>query len=141
MQTSKRTLTNHFQDVELWNINPDATIEDRGPFLVVQIGVAPGDDRQEEKLFALRPDGNWADLMYYFSLGKPDALDPVVFESSQAVMQLLDQLGSKAKVDPVTVSAEQLRAWLDRTQGGNLKERLRSWLQQYRNRHDPNAAA
>ncbi len=131
-----KTISNDFQDVELLNINPDATLENRGPFLVVQEGIAPSDERQLVKIFALRPDGKWVDLMHFLSSGRPELLDEVVFESSGSVMDLLDKLGPKAAVEEAAIDDAGLQAWLNRSAHSNLKETLRHWLRNHRSRHE-----
>lgn len=131
-----KTITNDFRDVELLNINPDATLEHRGPFLVVQEGIAPGDERQLVKMFALRPDGRWVDLMYYLSGNRPDSLDAVVFEGSGSVMKLLSNLGPKAQVEEASIDEAGLQAWLTRSANSNLQDTLRQWLRNYRSRQE-----
>ncbi|MBL9173076.1 MAG: hypothetical protein JNL10_06045 [Verrucomicrobiales bacterium] len=127
------TINNSFTSVEMWNLNPGGT--DRGPFLVVQAGIAPGDELVRESLFILRPDGKWVDAMYLGAAGKPELLDDALFPSSQSVMELLGRLGPKAEVEPTTVSDAELQSWIQRTAGTDPMQRLRNFLEGYRQRH------
>lgn len=127
------TLSNNFTAVEMWNLNPGNA--ERGPFLVVQPGIAPGDDQVRESLFLLRPDGKWVDSLYYGATGKPELLDEAVFPSSKAVMELFGHLGPVAEVEPTEVSPADLAAWLQRSAGSNPLQRVRNFLEGYRQRH------
>lgn len=127
------TLTNSFKDVEMWNLNPGGA--ERGPYLVVQAGIAPGDDLVRESLFLLRPDGKWVDAMAIGAAGKPELLDAVLFPTSEAVMTLLGTLGARAEVEPTTVTDAELQTWIQRTAGTDPMQRVRSFLEGYRERH------
>ena len=54
-----RTITNNTQDARVLDLGPEG---ERGPFLVTQVGVAPGDELCRDRFFVLRPDGMWADF-------------------------------------------------------------------------------
>ena len=127
------TLSNNFTAVEMWNLNPGNA--ERGPFMVVQAGIAPGDDQVRESLFLLRPDGKWVDSLYYGATGKAELLDEALFPSSKAVMELFGHLGPKAEVEPTEISPADLAAWLQRTAGSNPLQRVRNFLEGYRQRH------
>jgi len=127
------TLSNSFTAVEMWNLNPGGG--ERGPYMVVQAGIAPGDELVRESLWVLRPDGKWVDSMYYGAQGKPELLDEVLFPSSKAVMDLLDRLGPKAEVEATEVTETELQAWVQRTAGGDPMERVRHFLEGYKQRH------
>ncbi|MBN8248031.1 MAG: hypothetical protein J0L84_11365 [Verrucomicrobia bacterium] len=127
------TLSNSFTAVEMWNLNPGGG--ERGPFLVVQAGIAPGDELVRESLWVLRPDGRWVDSMYYGAKGAPELLDEVLFASSQAVMDLLGKLGPKAEIEPTQVSEAELQAWMQRTAGRDAMATVRRFLEGYKQRH------
>lgn len=127
-----RTLTNNYQDVEVWNL--DSWSGARGPFLVVQMGVPPGRENAGEGVYFLRPDGSWVDATHYMASGKPELLDEAVFGTTQEVMGLLAQLDPEAKVAETEVDEEALRSALARAAGQNPMERCRLWLEGYRRR-------
>ena len=106
------TINNSFTSVEMWNPTRGA---DRGPFLVVQAGIAPGDELVRESLFILRPDGKWVDPMWSRGCWKPELLDEALFP--QAVMELLGRLGPKARWSQPRSVTRELQAWIGRTSG------------------------
>jgi hypothetical protein len=128
-----RTLTNNYQEVEVWNL--DAWSGGRGPFLVVQTGAAPGADSLREGVYVLRPDGLWVDTAYYVAAGRPELIDEVVFGSTQQVMELLDSLDPEAKIAPLDVDDSALQSALTQTTGQEPLQRMRAWLEGYRQRH------
>lgn len=127
-----RTITNHYQDLEVWNLDPWSG--QRGPFLVVQTGMAPGDDQLRERLFVLRPDGQWVDIHYYAVTADPELMDQALFTGMPQIMTLLDKLPAKPEVADLNPDEESLRAWLTRTAGSDPVARLRLWLEQYKQR-------
>lgn len=133
MDVLMSTLSNNFTAVEMWNLNPGGG--ERGPFLVVQAGIAPGDEQVRESLWVLRPDGKWVDSMYYGAKGTPELLDEALFASSQDVMDLLGRLAPKAEVEPTQVTEEELRSWLARTEGRDAMASVRRFLEGYKERH------
>lgn len=122
-------LTNNYVEVRVWDLEPHDA--ERGPFLVTQAGSAPDDDLLRESLFVLRPDGLWVDITCYLSTGQAEAMDEAVFDSTQQIMELLEQLGPEAKVADLPVSEDGLRAWLDGTAPGTELERLHQWVEHY----------
>lgn len=125
-------LSNNYQDLQVWNLNPGKG--PRGPFLVTQSGVAPGDDRVRGGLFVLRPDGKWVDITVYLIAEHPEQLDEAVFDSTQAIVELLTGLGIEAEVEDPPVSEDRVREWLARSGPGTVMDRLRQWVQDYRRR-------
>ncbi|HWH71672.1 MAG TPA: hypothetical protein VNT26_20025 [Candidatus Sulfotelmatobacter sp.] len=103
-----RTITNSYLDVQVWDLDPS---EARGPFIVVQGGCAPGDERAEDRFFVLRRDGCWVDITYYLVNSKPEALDEAVFDTTGEIIQLLEGLGGRPQVADLKASDEELRAW------------------------------
>lgn len=128
-----RTITNNYNDLEVWNL--DAFTGQRGPFLVVQMGIAPDDERLRPGLFILRPDGRWVDALYYLASGKPELLDEAIFQDTQQVMALLDRLDPKPEMAEAPLDEASLKTWLESTQGTDPMQRVRDWLEQYRQRH------
>jgi hypothetical protein len=129
-----RTITNDYRDCQVWDL--DSSERGRGPFAVCQLGIAPGDDSARERLFVLRRDGLWVDLNYYLSLNQPAALDEAVFDTTQAIIELLRGLDAKARVANAEVSEAGLRAWSDRNPSVQPGlPGLRAWVEGYRARH------
>lgn len=127
------TITNNFTDVEMWNLNPGAA--ERGPFLVVQRGLAPDDPRMRDELFMLRPDGRWVDELGYLVSEKPELLDEAVFDSGQQVMELLGRLGSEPQMADASVDEQALRAWQARVAGTDPLQIFKRWMDGYKERH------
>lgn len=129
---SLHTLTNNYLDVEVWDIDPT---QGRGPFIVVQAGCAPGDERAQEKFFLLRRDGQWVDVAYYLTHSEPSGLDEAVFDTTSEVMQVLGDLGHLAKVFRAEISQEQLLAWYRANPGVSPGlPGLQKWVAGYRER-------
>lgn len=117
----------------MWNL--DAWSGGRGPFLVVQTGVAPGAASVRVGVYVLRPDGLWVDTAYYMAAGRPELMDEAVFGTTQEVMELLERLNPEARLAPVEVDESALKRALDQTAGQDPLQRSRGWLEGYRQRH------
>lgn len=130
-----RNLTNCYTDLEVWDLDPDRNR--RGPFLVVQIGVAPADEQVRERMFVLRPDGQWVDFLYFITQDKPEVIDETLFATTRDVMELLARLDSKPRVADATVDNAALGIWLQRAEDTGPMEQFRLWLDQYKERHRP----
>ena len=128
-----RNLTNFYADLEVWDLDPDRNR--RGPFLVVQFGVAPADEQVRERMFVLRRNGQWVDFLYYVTQDKPGVMDETLFASTHDVMELLEQLDLKPQVVDVSVDDSALKRWLERTKGEGPMEPFRLWLDEYHQRH------
>lgn len=103
-----RTITNHHKDMDVWDIDPSP---DRGPFVVVQEGCAPGDVTAKSKVFALRRDGTWADAAYYLAGEGTGSFEEIMFLTTAEVMELLQRLAPNPSVANVTASEEQILEW------------------------------
>ena len=79
-----RTITNNPQDARVLNLGAEG---ERGPFLVIQVGIAPDDELCRERMFVLRPDGHWVDFNAYASKGQPEAMDEIVFPSAEQILE------------------------------------------------------
>jgi hypothetical protein len=126
------TITNHFTNVELLNLNDQPGKP--GPLIAVQFGVAPGDMTVTQGMFLLCQDGRWADVVALGAAGKPDLWDDALFDTSTQVMALLDKMDSKPEIKPIEVSAENIAAWLSRTAGLDAKQRIKNLLDIYKER-------
>ena len=99
------TLTNNYRDVHILNLGSSGQ---SGPYLVTQTGVSPTDVLPKEKMFVLRPDGQWVDFNAYASQGKPEAMDEIVFTTTTQIMAMatydastrVASLESAARLDP-----------------------------------------
>src|ERR1043166_1176861 len=114
-----RTITNDYRDAQILNLGSGS---DRGPYLVTQTGVAPGDAIPKTRIFVLRPDGFWVDFNAYASKGKPEAMDEIVFSTTTQVMEIFGKLFGSPRVLALPVDEEGLKAWLERQKGGNPLE-------------------
>lgn len=127
------TINNHFANVEMLNLSDQPG--QRGPLLVAQRGVAPGDMTVKDRMFLLRRDGKWVDIVQLGGSTKPDHWDMAMFDSPAQVMQLLDQIGSHgAEVVDLGTSPEELEAWLNRTAGLDPMQRVRNLVDHYKKR-------
>src|ERR1043166_9094109 len=90
-----RTITNDYRDAQILNLGSGA---ERGPYLVMQTGVAPRDPMPKTRMFVLRPDGRWVDFNAYASQGKPEAMDESVFRTMPEVMTAFGKLFGKPRV-------------------------------------------
>lgn len=100
MSTASRTITNHFADFHLLNVasttrHPD----DRGPYMVVQTGSAPGDPELRECTFALTRRGTWLHCFLFFMMPRAVRRQIAVFESVAEVMALTEGLTGTPTVE------------------------------------------
>ena len=105
-----------------------------GPYLVTQTGVSPIDVLPKEKMFVLRPDGNWVDFNAYASQGKPDAMDEIVFSTTTQIMETFGKLFGAARVLDLPVNEEGLKAWIERQEHGSPLDAAREWAKGYKER-------
>src|SRR5215469_10504466 len=127
-----RTITNNYRDANILNLGSGGQ---SGPYLVTQTGVSPIDVLPKEKMFVLRPDGNWVDFNAYASQGKPDAMDEIVFSTTTQIMETFGKLFGAARVLDLPVNEEGLKAWIERQEHGDPLEAARSWAVGYQERH------
>ena len=127
-----RTITNRYQDARVLNLSKEG---ERGPFLVTQVGVAPGDELCRERMFILRPDGQWVDFNCYVSKGEPEAMDEIVFPSLGKVIETFGTLTGKARVLSLPVDEAGLKAWIAKQKSGDSVQAAEDWAAQYKRRH------
>jgi len=127
-----RTITNNYRDAHILNLGPGGQ---SGPYLVTQTGVSPTDVLPKEKMFVLRPDGQWVDFNAYASQGKPEAMDEIVFTTTTQIMEMFGKLFGQPRVLNLPVNEEGLKAWLERQKDGNPLEATRAWAKDYKMRH------
>jgi len=126
------TITNNYRDAHILNLGSGGQ---NGPYLVTQTGVSPTDVLPKEKMFVLRPDGQWVDFNAYASKGKPEAMDEIVFTSTTQIMETFGKLFGSPRVLALAVDEEGLKAWLERQKGGNPLEAAHEWAVGYHERH------
>lgn len=100
-----RILTNDYRDFQLLELGKlMASTGARGPFMVVQDGIAPGDSRMRTCSFVLTRRGTW--LHYYLFLTLPDEVRRrcALFESGA---EALDKAGTLSGI-PVVEDALSL---------------------------------
>src|SRR5215468_2676873 len=127
-----RTITNNYRDAHILNLGSEGQ---SGPYLVTQTGVSPSDVLPKEKMFVLRPDGQWVDFNAYASQGKPEAMDEIVFTTTTKIMETFGKLFGQPRVLALPVDEEGLKAWLERQKEGNPLEAARAWAKEYKMRH------
>ena len=127
-----RTITNNTQDARVLDLGAEG---ERGPFLVTQTGVAPGDELCRDRFFVLRPDGKWADFNAYVAKGQPEAIDAVVFPTMSKVLETLNLLRGKPQVDEMPVDEAGLKAWLAKQKVQYPVQAAEQWATQYKMRH------
>jgi len=127
-----RTITNNYRDAHILNLGSEGQ---SGPYLVTQTGVSPMDVLPKEKMFVLRPDGQWVDFNAYASQGKPEAMDEIVFTNTTQIMEMFGKLFGQPRVLALPVDEAGLKAWLERQKDGNPLEAARSWAVGYHERH------
>jgi hypothetical protein len=127
-----RTITNNYRDAHILNLGSGGQ---SGPYLVTQTGVSPTDVLPKEKMFVLRPDGQWVDFNAYASKGKPEAMDEIVFTSTTQIMEMFGKLFGQPRVLGLPVDEAGLKAWLERQKDGNPLEAARAWAAGYHERH------
>lgn len=89
----------------------------RGPFVIRQLGSAPGSMTLREESFLLRDDGVWVINLAVFAL-KDDEQLRFTYPSSAEVIKALEQLQGSPAVEgqlPEGVSREELLAAAERT--------------------------
>lgn len=127
-----RTITNDYRDAQILNLGSGT---ERGPYLVIQTGVAPNDSMPKTRMFVLRPDGYWVDFNAYASQGKPEAMDEIVFSTTTQVMETFGKLFGAARVLDLPVNEEGLKAWVERQEHSDPLEAARAWAVGYQERH------
>ena len=127
-----RTITNNYRDAQILNLGSG---NDRGPYLVIQTGVAPSDPMPKTRMFVLRPDGCWVDFNAYACQGKPEAIDELVFPTVTKVMEAFGKLFGRPRVLDLPIDEEGLKAWIERQEHGDPLEAARAWASQYKKRH------
>jgi len=118
------TITNNYRDAHILNLGSGGQ---SGPYLVNQTGVSPTDPVPKERMFVLRPDGQWVDFNAYASQGKPEAMDEIVFTTTTQIMETFGKLFGPPRVLALPVDEEGLKAWLERQEGGSPLEAAHEW--------------
>src|SRR4029453_19568068 len=127
-----RTITNDYRDAQILNLGSGG---ERGPYMVTQTGVAPGDPMPKTRMFVLRPDGCWVDFNAYACQGKPEAIDELVFPTVAKVMEAFGKLFGRPRVLDLPIDEEGLKAGFERKEHGNPWKAARVWASQYKKRH------
>jgi len=127
-----RTITNNYRDAHILNLGFGGQ---SGPYLVTQTGVSPSDPLPKERMFVLRPDGQWVDFNAYACQGKPEAIDEIVFTSTTQIMETFGKLFGQPRVLALPVDEAGLKAWLERQEHGDPLEAARAWAKEYKVRH------
>src|SRR6516225_5170523 len=125
------TITNNYRDAYILNLRPG---EQSGPYLVTQTGVSPSDVLPKEKMFVLRPDGQWVDFNAYASQGKPEAMNEIVFLTTTQIMEAFGKLFGPPRVLDLPVNEEGLKAWIERQEHSDTLEAARAWAREYKER-------
>jgi hypothetical protein len=125
------TITNNYRDAHLLNLGSG---QQSGPYLVTQTGVSPNDVVPKERMFVLRPDGQWVDFNAYASQGKPEAIDEIVFPTTTQIMETFGKLFGQPRVLALPIDEAGLKAWLERQEHGNPLEAAREWARGYKER-------
>src|SRR5215469_14017452 len=126
------TITNNYRDAHILNLGSG---EQSGPYLVTQTGVSPKDVIPKERMFVLRPDGQWVDFNAYASQGKPEAMDEIVFSTTTQIMEMFGKLFGQPRVLNLVINEEGLKAWLERQEHGDPLQAARAWAKEYKMRH------
>ncbi|MFL6514283.1 MAG: hypothetical protein ACJ8M1_04605 [Chthoniobacterales bacterium] len=126
-----RNLTNDYHDAQVLDLG---SLASRGPFLVVQTGVAPSDEIPKTHMFVLRPDGQWVDFNAYACQGKPEAMDDIVFPTMTKVMEVFARLSGRPRVVDMPVDEDGLKAWIARQEDGNTLRAAQAWAADYKGR-------
>jgi hypothetical protein len=126
-----RPITNNYRDAQILNLGSG---NERGPYLVIQTGVAPSDPLPKTRMFVLRPDGSWVDFNVYASQGKAEAMDEIVFSTTTQVMQTFGKLFGQPRVLDLQINEEGLKAWIERQEHGDPLEAAREWAAGYQQR-------
>jgi len=126
------TITNNYRDAHILNLG---SAGQSGPYLVTQTGVSPNDVVPKERMFVLRPDGQWVDFNAYASQGKPEAMDEIVFPTTTQIMEMFGKLFGQPRVLALPVNEAGLKAWLERQEHGDPLQAARAWAKEYKMRH------
>jgi len=126
------TITNNYRDAHILNLGSE---EQSGPYLVTQTGVSPNDVVPKERMFVLRPDGQWVDFNAYASQGKPEAMDEIVFTTTTKIMETFGKLFGQPRVLALPIDEAGLKAWLERQEHGDPLQAARAWAKEYKMRH------
>jgi len=125
------TITNNYRDAHILNLG---SAGQSGPYLVTQTGVSPTDPLPKERMFVLRPDGQWVDFNAYACQGKPEAMDEIVFTTTTQIMEMFGKLFGQPRVLDLPVDEAGLKGWLERQKEGNPLEAARKWAMGYQER-------
>ena len=125
------TITNNYRDAHILNLGSG---EQSGPYLVTQTGVLPKDLIPKERMFVLRPDGQWVDFNVYASQGKPEAMDEIVFSTTTQIMEMFGKLFGAPRVLDLPVNDKGLKAWIERQEHSDPLQAARAWAVGYRER-------
>ena len=125
------TITNNYRDAHILNLGSG---DQSGPYLVTQTGVSPNDVLPKEKMFVLRPDGQWVDFNAYASQGKPEAVDEIVFSTTTQIMEMFGKLFGQPRVLALPVNEEGLKAWVERQEHSDPLEAARAWAMGFKER-------
>src|SRR5215831_1929902 len=125
------TITNNYRDAHILNLGSGGQ---SGPYLVTQTGVSPTDVLPKEKMFVLRPDGQWVDFNAYACQGKPEAMDEIVFTTTTQITETFGKLFGAPRVLALPIDEERLKAWIERQEHGNALEAARAWAVGYQER-------
>src|ERR1041385_1252506 len=129
------TITNNYRDAHILNLGSEGQ---SGPYLVTQTGVSPSDVVPKERMFILRPDGQWADFNAYASQGKPEAMHEIVFTTTTQRMETFGKLLGRPRVLALPIDEAGLKAWLERQEHGDPLGAARAWAKDYKMRHRKN---
>jgi hypothetical protein len=125
------TITNNYRDTHILNLGSSGQ---SGPYLVTQTGVSPRDVIPKERMFVLRPDGQWVDFNAYASQGKPEAMDEIVFTTTTQIMETFGKLFGAPRVLDLAVNEEGLKAWIERQEHSDPLEAARAWAVGFKER-------
>ena len=129
-----RTITNDYRDVQVLEL--DSRFARGGPYLVIQSGIAPQDDRARERVWVLKPDGTWVDLNAYFAAESGDAIEEAFFESTTAALEVLHNLPIEPQVCDVPISQERLEVFLRQRPEGATLEVFHTWVARFKAKDD-----
>jgi len=99
-----RNITNSFQDVRLvslaaWKQASEISPRDRGgPYVVMQEGYDPEDQKVIADEFVLGRSGKWMSLGLFYRLPVPDRRAEFIFGTAAEVMQMMSNLPSKVEI-------------------------------------------
>ena len=70
----------------------------------------------------------------YVCLGKPEALDDIVFSTTTEVMKTFARLIGRPQILNLSIDEAGLKAWVERQKSGNPLEAAREWAAGYKER-------